>query len=595
LLHFYLNYFYPESFFTVFYYLNLKVYCKMLSWGITGLDQFYSIAILLAAALVGGMIAHRLKQPVILGYMLVGIVVGPHVLGLVSNLDLIETMATIGVSLLMFTLGLEISFNQLRQVGKVGIRGGLLQILATFSIGAVIYYLFFQRSLPESILFGLIISLSSTAIGLKVLMDRGELDSVHGRIMIAMLVLQDVSAAAMIIAIPFISGNVQNVPLAIAVTLGKTLLFIGVAVASGLWVLPWIMGRVGGVRSRELFLLTVLVLCFGAVVGTHVFGLPAIFGSFIVGLVLRETKFVHQALAEITPLRDIFASLFFVSLGMLLSPVFVEQHWVAVLATVAAIVLIKVAVVYFIVRRFKYNGRIALLVGAGLFQIGEFGFILAQEGVRVGSISGDFYSTIIAAAIITMLLTPLAMSVTTRLYSRRNGVRAGAGVEETGPVSPEHGVVICGYGRIGQSVARGLDEARIPYIIIDIDPERIADAERSGRPHIYGDASNLHVLSRLNLRQIKALVIAFPDPMATIITAKAALEINPKLCIVARAHRGKDAEELRRLGVVELISPEYEASFRFLKNIFAMFILQKSEREQLLDKLREDQKESPLA
>ena len=561
------------------------------------MDPLVSIAILLTAALVGGMIAHRLKQPVILGYMLVGIIVGPHALGLVSDLNLVETMATIGVSLLMFTLGLEISFSQLKQTGKAGLWGGILQIVSTFTVGAVVAYLFFHDTLSESILFGLIISLSSTAVCLKILMDRGELDSVHGRIMVGILILQDVSAVVMITAIPFISGEVQNVPLTIATTLGKTALFIGVAVASGLWLLPWIMGRVGGVRSRELFLLTVIVLCFGAAVGTQVFGLPAIFGSFIVGLVLRETKFVHQAIAEITPLRDIFASLFFVSLGMLLSPTFVVEHWTSVLIMVGIIVVIKVTIVYLIMRSFKYSGRLALLTGAGLLQIGEFGFILAQAGVNSGFASGDFYSTIIAGAVVTMLLTPFAMSLVSRFYYR-DGInyKAVSSNQIVALDSPacSGGVVVCGYGRIGQSVVQGLEEAKIPYMIVDIDPERIAEAKVAGRPSIYGDASNIHVLSSLILCDVKALVVAFPDPMATITTVKAAREINPKLHIVARAHRGKDAEELRRLGIVELVSPEYEASFRFLKNIFAIFDIQKSERERLLDKLHGEQKDYPF-
>ena len=562
------------------------------------MDPFASIAILLVAALIGGMIAHRLKQPVILGYMLVGLLVGPHAAGLVSDLDLVETMATIGVSLLMFTLGLEISFNQLRQTGKVGTWGGILQILITFTAGAVVANLFFHRTLNESALFGLIISLSSTAVCFKILMDRGELDSVHGRIMVGILILQDVSAVVMIMVVPLMGGDVQNVLLALAVTLGKTVLFIGAAIVSGLWALPWLMGRVGGIRTRELFLLIVLVLCFGAAVGTNIFGLPAIFGSFIVGLVLRETKFAHQALAEITPLRDIFASLFFVSLGMLLSPMFVAENWDSILVLVVAVILIKVSIVFFIVRSFKYPARLALLTGAGLFQIGEFGFILAQAGVNSGFASEDFYATIIAGAIITMLLTPLAISLASRLYSKRGAMDADVlfnkNITISAPDSAAKGVVICGFGRIGQSVAKGLQEANIPYLIVDIDPERIAEAKAAKRPSIYGDASNIHVLSSLNLREVKALVVTYPDPIATITTLKTALEINPKLHVVVRAHRGKDAEALRRLGVVELVSPEYEASFRFLKDIFAAFDLQKSEREELLDKLREGQKDSPF-
>jgi CPA2 family monovalent cation:H+ antiporter-2 len=281
-------------------------------------DPVVAIAVLLAAALVGGMIAHRLKQPIILGYLVIGIAVGPHALGLVEDLEIIKTAATIGVALLMFTLGLEISISQLREVGKVGIWGGIIQILVTFTLGSVVGFTLFNWSIPQALLFGLIISLSSTVVCLKLLMDRGELSSVQGRIMLSILILQDIAVVLMMIVIPLMSGELKDLPLELGVALGKSVLFIGLTVVLGRWIVPWLLGNVGGVRARELFLLTVLVLSLGTAVGTHILGLSVVFGAFLVGLILRETRFVHQALAEITPLRDVFATLFFVSLGMLL-------------------------------------------------------------------------------------------------------------------------------------------------------------------------------------------------------------------------------------------------------------------------------------
>jgi len=350
-------------------------------------DLIINITILLGAALVGGMIAHRLRQPVILGYLIVGVVVGPHALGLVDDVVLVEAAATAGVALLMLTLGLEVSFTQLRQVGKVGLWGGMAQILITFALGVLVGSTLFEWSLPQATLFGLVISLSSTMVCFKILMDRGELDSVHGRIMTAILILQDISVILMIIIMPILGGAGQNLPLALAIAFGQAILFIGIAIVLGIWVLPWLMGRIGGVRSRELFLLTVLVLSLGAAIATQIFGLSAVFGAFLIGLVLHQTKFAHQALAEITPLRDIFAALFFVSLGMLLDPQFLIDHWEMVVMTAAIIIIMKFAVVFGLVRSFGYSGGVALLVGGGLFQIGEFSFILAQIGVNTGMAS----------------------------------------------------------------------------------------------------------------------------------------------------------------------------------------------------------------
>jgi CPA2 family monovalent cation:H+ antiporter-2 len=563
------------------------------------LDPVIGIAILLAAALVGGMIAHRLRQPVILGYLLVGIAVGPYSLGLVADLALVEAAATIGVALLMFTLGLEISVSQLKQIGKVGLWGGIAQILLTFALGLLAGITLFHWPLSEAALFGLVISLSSTAVCLKLLMERGELNSVHGRIMIAILILQDISVVVMMIAVPLMGmgGEAQNLFLALAIATGKAALFTGITIGSGLWVLPWLMGRVGGVRSRELFLLTILVLCLGTALGTQIFGLPMVFGAFLIGLVLRESRFVHQALAEITPLRDIFATLFFVSLGMLLSPTFVLNHWSSVAAMVAVIIFIKVLVVFGVVRLFGYSGRIALLAGAGLFQIGEFGFILAQGGANTELISDQFYSLIIASAIITMLLTPFSINLASWLYakltpaptSRKLAARSISASPASEPSERPNRVVIAGYGRVGQNIAQGLEGAEIPFIIIDIDPERVSEARTSGRPRIYGDASNAHILSKAGLTKARTLVVTFPDPMAAVTTVKTALEINPQLNIVARVHRAREAELLKSMGVEDLISPEYEASLEFLERILAVSGWKEAEIEQALPIVQQDE------
>jgi len=558
------------------------------------LDPVISIVILLAAALVGGMIAHRLRQPVILGYLVVGVAVGPHALGLVSDLVLIEAVATMGVALLMFTLGLEISISQLRQVGKVGLWGGIAQILVTFVLGLAVGIILLKWSLSQAVILGLVISLSSTMVCLKILMERGELDSVHGRIMIAILILQDISVVLMVIVMPLLGGRLENLPLALAIAVGKAALLVGIAIVSGLWVLPWLMGRVAGVRSRELFLLTVLVLCLGAAVGTYIFGLSVVFGAFAIGLVLRETRFAHQALAEITPLRDIFATLFFISLGMLISPRFIIDHWASVAVLVAIIIVIKFLVVFGIIRLFGYSGRIASLAGAGLFQIGEFSFILAQGGMNTGIISEQLYSLILASAIITMILTPLSMSLTSWLYPKLVRAPAGLVAEEASalPVSGSsevvNPVVIAGYGRVGQNIAQGLKDAGIPHTVIEIDPELIFRLRCSGIACIYGDASNAHVLVQVGLKKAKALVITFPDPLAVMTTAQAALRINPRLKIVARAHRAREAELLKSLGVKELVSPEYEASLEFLQRILAVSGWRKADIKRTLAALQQD-------
>ena len=532
-----------------------------------------SFTILLAVALVGGMVAHRLRQPVILGYLVVGVIVGPHALGVVKDVAFVEAAATIGVALLMLTLGLEVSFSQLKQAGRAGLWGGIAQILVTAFLAAIAAAFVFNWSWSEALLFGLIVSLSSTMVCLKILMDRGEMDSIHGRIMIAILILQDISVVLMIVVEPVLGGGGGNPLVALGMALLGVVLFVGIAIIAGVWVLPWLMGSVGGVRSRELFLLTVLVIGLGAAVGTQLVGLSSVFGAFLIGLVLRETRFAHQALAEVTPLRDIFAALFFVSLGMLLDPSFVAANWTLVATAVGLIFLIKFVTMFGIVRFFGYTGGVALLAAAGLVQIGEFGFILAQEGVNMGIMLPEHYSLIIGAAIISMLLTPVSMTITASLYGLvvprglshlAQGPSGKLEIESTELVGE---VVIAGFGRIGQSVAHFLTDAGIAYSVLEIDPEVVFRVRCDGVACIYGDASNVHVLSQMDLSRVKVLVVTFPDPIAVMTSVRAALAINPQLKILARVHRTREAEALRKMGVENQISPEYEASLEFLRRV----------------------------
>ncbi len=558
-------------------------------------DPFIAIAILLAAALIGGLLAHRMRQPVILGYLIIGVAIGPHALGLVSDLEIVEAAATIGVSLLIFTIGMEVSINQLREVGKIGIWGGISQILLTISIGVLVGFTLFQWSISQAIIFGLIISLSSTAVCLKILMDRGELSSVQGRIMVAMLILQDISVVFMSLVMPLIGGDTNNLPIVVITSVGKVAIFIIVAIVLGRWVIPWLLGGVGGFRSRELFLLTILVLCLGAAVSTQVFGLSIIFGAFLVGLVLRETRFVQQAIAEITPLRDIFASLFFVSLGMLLDPTFLINNWVMIVLTVVAIIVIKTIVISGIVIIFGFSKRVALFSAAGLFQIGEFGFIIAQGGLETNIISESFYSLILASAVITMILTPLLVSLVGQLHhifilgihKKRLNMSVPESQTITTPSShtPKH-VVIVGYGEVGQSIANGLHEANIPYFIIDDDPERVSEAKGSGHPRIYGDATNINVLAKADLRQACALVVAYPDPIAVMTTVKLAQLLNPDIMILARASRRSEIDKLRQLGVNELVIPEREAGYKFVKLLLNTIGLEREERKRVLNLVR---------
>ena len=557
------------------------------------LDPIVTLSILLVIALAGGMIAHRLRQPIVVGYLLIGILAGPHALGWVRDSQMIEAAASFGVALLMFTVGLELSLTQLRDIGRVGIWGGLLQVALTVLLGAAAGLLIFHWTLEQSVVFGLIISLSSTAIVLKILMERGELSTVHGRIMVAILILQDISVVAMMVALPLMGTGGGNFLVETGLALGKALLFIGAAVVLGQWVLPWLLGDIGGVRSRELFLLTVLVLCLGATVGTYLMGLSMVFGAFLIGIILRTTRFVHQALAEITPLRDIFATLFFVSIGMLLDPSVFISNWGTILALVAVIIVLKTGIIFAIIRTFGYTNRIALFSAIGLFQVGEFGFVLDQGALDAGFFTADMNSLLLSAIVITMILTPFLISLVESIYPSVVRMTTGK-VPDTAicgtpgldaAEQPGH-VVIAGYGRVGQNLVNGLENSGIPFLIIDIDPECVSGARECKMLHLYGDASNPHVLAQADLCHASALVVTYPDAMAVEATVRNARSINPNLKILARFHKQSEARVLTRLGVTELVNPEFEAGFKFFKQVLKLNGVEKDERTQLVDMLR---------
>lgn len=555
-----------------------------------GLD----LIIVLAVAIAGGLLARQLRVPIILGYLVGGIAIGPYGFGLVQDLDTIHTLATIGVILLLFTLGLEFSLSELRRIGKVAILGGIAQILLTAAVGLVLGKLL-GWELFEAVFFGFLIALSSTMIVLKTLMERGELDSGHGRVMIGILLVQDLSLVPLMIILPAMGGaGGEEIWLPLGIAVIKAVAFITVMLALGMWGLPWLLKRVAGGGSRELFLLTVVSLCLVAAIGAYFFGISAAVGAFIAGLLISQSAFARQALADIVPLRDTFGALFFVSLGMLADPGFVMEN-LAIIATVVAVIIaakfiICAAVPWF----FGYSPKTILFVGLGLIQIGEFSFVLAGMGTEVGIISPYLYSLTITSAIITMMLTPFALSFASLLYRRLSqggkfgrlvATRLDPGWQRRHWELSGH-AVICGHGRIGSSLARVLERRKFSYLIIDLDPQVISKLRSQQTPCIYGDAGNPEILAHAQLDKARVLICTFPDFIAVELTTRNALKINPGLDIVARVHRDADVELLKGIGVSEIVRPEFEAGLEITRHTLHRFGVPSPEIRLILNGLR---------
>jgi len=563
---------------------------------VEGLNIGLDLLIVLVTAIAGGMLARWLKLPIILGYLVGGIAIGPYGLGLVHDVETIDNLATIGVVLLLFTIGLEFSLKEVLRIGKVAILGGIAQIVLTAAVGLGLGRLVGFQTL-EAIFFGFLIAISSTMVVLKLLMERGELDTTHGRIMIGILLVQDLSVVPMMIIMSAMGGEAGELWVSLGIAALKAVLFLGVMLVLGIWGLPWFLGKVAGQRSRELFLLTVVVLCLAAAFGTYYFGLSAAFGAFVAGLLISQSGFARQAFADILPLRDTFAALFFVSLGMLANLYFVGSN----LATIAMVVVVIIAAKFIICSLipwfFGYSHKTALFVGTGLIQIGEFSFILAMMGVESGILSEYLYSLTIAAAIITILLTPFVMSLASVVYRRLSQGEWFAQLlarrvdpdwqSQTRELSRH--AVICGYGAIGSRVAMVLERQKFSYLVIELDPQVISRLRARGIPCIYGDASNPEILAHAHLDKARVLVCTIPDYVAVELAARNALRINPRLDIVARVRRDADAELLRGIGVAELVLPLFEGSLEVIRHTLHRFGLSSTEIQYILTGLRQGQ------
>ena len=555
-----------------------------------GLD----LIIILVAAIAGGMLAHRARLPVLLGYLVGGIIVGPYGFGLVKDLETVRALANIGVILLLFTLGLEFSFKELMRIGRIAILGGIVQILLTAAVGLALGKLL-GWAIFEAVFFGFLIALSSTMVVLKTLMERGELDTGHGRIMIGILLVQDLSVVPLMIILPAMGGGGEALWLSLGLATIKAVIFIGVMLVMGIWVLPWLLGRVARERSGELFLLTVVTLCLAAAFGTFFFGLSAAFGAFVAGLLISQSVFARQALANVVPLRDTFVAIFFISLGMLVDPRFVAGN-IGLIATVIVVIMVAKFIICSLIPWFSgYSPKTALFVGMGLMQIGEFSFILAGIGIEASIISPYLYSLILASAVITMLLTPFAFSFASFLYRRLSQGERFCRLAAVRPDPSWAGkqwqlsghAVICGHGRVGSSLAKVLERRKFSYLVIDFDPQVISELRARGVPCIYGDASNPGILAHAQLDKARVLVCTYPDFIAVELTTRNALKINPRLDIVARVYRDMDVEVLRGIGVSEIVRPAFETSLEITRHTLHRFGLTSIEIQHILSGLRE--------
>jgi CPA2 family monovalent cation:H+ antiporter-2 len=530
------------------------------------------LALILVAALAGGFLAQRLGQPLIVGYILAGVVVGPFTGGItVENVHDIEQLAELGVALLLFALGLEVSFRELTPVRNVALVGGALQILITIAVGfAIAQALGWEWR--AALWFGALISISSTMVALKTIQAQGRLGTLSSRVMLGILVVQDLAVVPLMIVLPELSapeGGVSRIAFAAL----RAFVLLGVIVFVATRIVPPLMAFVARWNSRELFFLATTALAVGVGYLTFAAGLSLALGAFVAGLVVSESEYAHQALSEVIPLRDLFGMVFFVSVGMLLDPMLAWRQIGILALLVVAVAVAKAAILAAIVRLFGYWNVIPLAVGLTLFQVGEFAFVLARVGMSSGAITQDVYTLTLNIAIATMALTPVVSGLTPAIYQRfwrRRDRETLAAINVPDAGLSDH-VVIAGAGRVGGTVARALANVKLPFVLIEFDDRRMQQAKAAGLPMIYGDAAQPVVLEAAGIASARALLVTVPSFPDVRNIVRAARHIKPEIPIVARADSTDAVRDLYALGIQEVTSPELEAAIEMAQQALLNF------------------------
>lgn len=545
--------------------------------------------LIVIAGLAGGIAARALRLPLLAGYVAAGVLVGPYTAGpAVVQVHDVERLAEIGVALLLFSLGLELSFRDLQPVRRVALIGGPIQIVATSAVGAFAAAYGLGMPAREAIWFGAMISVSSTAVVLKTLSAAGVTQTLASRVMIGLLVIQDLAVVPMLVVLPQL-GGADRLLRSLFSAVGIAAAFLSAIVALGAWLLPKLLRLVVAWGSRELFLVTVVAIGVGVGYATHLVGLSFALGAFVAGLVLSESEFSHQALSEVVPIRDIFGLLFFVSVGMLLDPAYVFSHAGQIAAVVVLTFLVKSAILGGIARAFGYVNMAPWIVGLGLAQIGEFSFVLARSGVTSGILSKPVYNLALTCTVITMALSPFAAGLAPHLG--RAWRRWHKPSPESQPLASFddtlHGhVVVAGYGRGGRAAARVLQGARIPLVVVELSHSVFAGLQRDGLRGIWGDITEEETLRAAQVGKARILLLAVPGQSSVRLIAERAKRLNPAISVIARAPRIEDVLELRKLGIDVVIQPEFEGGAAMVRDALVQYTGDGPTASRLISRLR---------
>lgn len=553
-----------------------------------------SIAIIAIVLLYVG---QQFRLPSIVSFLILGMLAGPYGFGIITDQASIETVGEIGIILLLFTIGLEFSFEKLLKSWKTVIIGGLLQLIITI---IAITFVTYTLGVPfnAALVFGFIISLSSTAIVMKILQERREVDTMQGRTLFGILLFQDLAIIPMMLILPVFMGSkgtsLTNLPFEIA----KVVIILVMVIILARWVIPGLLYRVASQRSRELFFITIAGICIIVAWLTNQAGLSYTLGAFVAGLIIGESDYNIDALSHIIPFRDVFASIFFLSIGMLLNTTGILSDTafiILIVIIVMLIIAIKILTGAFAAAALGMPARVCIFTGFALCQVGEFSFVLAQTGLDSGFIPDTVYQIFLASAIVTMALTPFMMNAAPRftdLWYRVVPYRAGKGPgdspdRDSASARLKDHMIIAGYGITGKSVARAAEITGIPYMVIEMKPDIIRREKSARRPYfIFGDAAQEEVLEHAGIRDARTLVVAVSDQEAVPRIVHRARRISPDIYIIARTEHVRHAQYLLDLGADEVVSEEFEAAREIFTRALKKYRLPDSEIAKIVTRIQ---------
>ncbi len=530
------------------------------------------LIIILAVSLPITFMFHKIKLPPLVGFLITGILIGPHGTALITEINVVERLSEIGVVLLLFTVGLEFSIQDIMRFGKQFLLGGGLQVGLTI-IGVTAIALLFSYPPHQALFFGFLASLSSTAIVLKMYTDRAEIDSSHGRLSTGILLFQDMAVVPLMLLLPVL-GEARAVggitPLSVLISLGKAVLGLVAVFLAARRVVPFLLHQVIRLRNREMFFLLVVLLCLGTAWVTFSLGLSLALGAFLAGLIIAESEYSHHIVADILPFRDYFASIFFISVGMLLRTAYFAEHWTLLAVLTVSVILLKSSLVVLTAAALRFPLRTALLSSLALSQVGEFSFLLAQQGGQYQLIGGDTFQAFINTSILTMIATPFLIQIAPWIAARLHIGSIEPADQPTICALTGH-TIIAGYGLNGRNLAGTLRATRIPYVVLEVNADTIRKARDSGEPMVYGDITREDVLIRAGAPCARVIVFAVSDFAATRLAVRHVRRINPSIFILVRTRYATDVDTLIALGADQVIAEDFETSIEIFARVLHQY------------------------